>query len=699
MKQINFIILMLLSSYLCTAQMYVHDPQEWWGDVPAHIENVDYEVRPAGMYAEVSVVFDLMSEPGAWPTGEGIQLEFVWDFNLDREAVFNDSWLWIEDYISFGEIYEKNQGTAIYEEIVDRRQDPSILTKVYNGRYNFRVYPLLPDTTRKVKLSYLVPMDFSKRNPTVDLGMTELFSDAGNTPQNVTVKVHDGSNWFHKPVEGVPLEMNVGNVRYLVEDNSVLRNFEVEFQADDPEEELFFGTYHTGGEQYYQLVYYPELEFEQDPTYNLILLDYDTENTSLLKAEFLGQVRDQLENLTPNDYFAVVYSRFIPEFSSDNWMSATPENIATVFDAINSADIDNESNFRALLTQGLYFINDNNFSSRLHIISANTEYFTEGLTNFFLDPIIEFVNHIDVDVDIRVADYADRNRRSQWIDNKNYSGSEYMFRALAARLDGNYYGYPDGDDLEESLDKILNPNFAVINEFDFDLDPTDGLSYSNYFKNGGPQGLRMDQPVLVTGKFVGDYPIEVELKAIHENSVVSQTTIITEPNLDLNRLSVSSWHAEYLLDNEYSSDSEIFSEVVETSARERLLCAQTVFLCLEADTTAISSANSDFNPPDDILISTDDLDAGKNDIVAYPNPFVNEINISLPTDLSGQEVMLEFNDLQGQLINRQLFSKLDSATDLKYSFAGMSELAPGMYQIRLLIGEKIYNLKVMHLAI
>lgn len=45
----------------------------------------------------------------------------------------------------------------IYEDIVNRQRDPSILYKLSPTKYQLRIFPLMKQSLRKIKLTYLVP--------------------------------------------------------------------------------------------------------------------------------------------------------------------------------------------------------------------------------------------------------------------------------------------------------------------------------------------------------------------------------------------------------------------------------------------------------------------------------------------------------------------------------------------------------------
>lgn len=60
-----------------------------------------------------------------------------------------DSWLWIGDEISKAMILDKWTASSIYENIVKRRKDPSILTKMSDLQYELRIFPMAGNEKEK----------------------------------------------------------------------------------------------------------------------------------------------------------------------------------------------------------------------------------------------------------------------------------------------------------------------------------------------------------------------------------------------------------------------------------------------------------------------------------------------------------------------------------------------------------------------
>jgi len=88
---------------------------------------------------------------------------------LPENAIVDDSWLWIGKDIIKAKLMDKWTATGIYEGIVKRRKDPSILMKQSATQYELRVFPLVGNQTRKVKITYLMPITWSKINVAASL--------------------------------------------------------------------------------------------------------------------------------------------------------------------------------------------------------------------------------------------------------------------------------------------------------------------------------------------------------------------------------------------------------------------------------------------------------------------------------------------------------------------------------------------------
>lgn len=699
MRTFNIIFLLTFFSTFLSAQMHVLDPQDWWSDSPAAVENVEFEIRPAGVYAEVAVSWDLKAVDW-WNNSFGVQLEYVHDFVLPQDAVVNDSWLWIGSYISAGEIYEKNEGTAIYEAIVDRRQDPSILTKVSPKDYHFRVYPLLPDSTRRVRLSYLIPMDISDGAPQVDLPYASFFAGSELIPESIQIEVHDDLNWYHQELVG-PLtekERTASSTIYQVNPGQILEDVVINYSSDVPDKEIYFGTYEArDGDKYFQMVYKPDIEIDVPPSYNMIVLDYDKENCQgFTQSSVLNELKEELLALSDNDFFSIVYSDWVSEFTSDVWVSATQDEIDTAIEKISSDGMDDISNLENLLPQALNFIEENGKDSRLIILNASVTPNRAWEADPLLERVSDFIDQMQESLTIDVVDYTNANRDRVWINNDAYYGSEYFLTRLAQLNSGEYTYAPEELSLSSALSDKLSARPVYLEEYKIDLDTESGFVYGLYSSDNG-SGIDVSQSIFMTGKYYGEYPFTLDLEYVVDGEFYSENIIMQESDLHLNNLAEDVWHANYILENEYRSDAATQSSVIETSMEHRLLSASTVYLCLEPDTTAISANNEEGDGG--ILIATED-ESETIDVSVYPNPFVSEFTVEIPKRfaISARDIKVSLLDMQGQIVS-DLSESIASESDIyKIVWEDSMNTSAGMYILRISNGDRVVNKKIVKLG-
>ncbi len=147
----------------------VLDHQQQWNRDQGTIESAEFTIHPRGVYMEIGMYLTVSARQSYFEEEEGLNLETILDFNLPEGAIVHDSWLWIGEDIIQAEILDRWTAGNIYEDIVGRNQDPSILYKQSATQYQLRIFPMEADSTRRVKVTYLMPADFSAENISVNL--------------------------------------------------------------------------------------------------------------------------------------------------------------------------------------------------------------------------------------------------------------------------------------------------------------------------------------------------------------------------------------------------------------------------------------------------------------------------------------------------------------------------------------------------
>jgi len=165
--------------------IYVQDPQFWEQD-QGTIEEAQFTIQPRGIYMEVGMYLTL-SGRGAYFENEKRNVEIIMGFDLPENSIVIDSWLWINEDIIQADILDRWTASNIYNEIVGRRQDPSLLTKNGENQYELRVFPMQSDSTRRVKITYLVPGNWSNGEVSIPLP-TGLLQSSRNPTTTIQVQ-------------------------------------------------------------------------------------------------------------------------------------------------------------------------------------------------------------------------------------------------------------------------------------------------------------------------------------------------------------------------------------------------------------------------------------------------------------------------------------------------------------------------------
>ncbi|NNK89847.1 MAG: T9SS type A sorting domain-containing protein, partial [Saprospiraceae bacterium] len=287
-----------------------------------------------------------------------------------------------------------------------------------------------------------------------------------------------------------------------------------------------------------------------------------------------------------------------------------------------------------------------------------------------------------IEVDISVVDFANGYRPSDWINNQLFRGNEYFYNLLTSANSGLHYSALYGDIPGEALSEILVSQADLITEFDLDLDPENGFTYSNYMNTFNLNAFVNNAPLMITGKFIGTFPFELALKGISNNTIFEKSFVIPQSRaFTLNDKASKIWHGQFILNNEFNNNNQITADVIDISREQRLLSAKTIFLCLEPDTISISSANT--NNENDWVVSTEEPQNNTTEIKVYPNPFVERLTIEIPFDGNQDEIRIQIvNSLGSEVLVKNLEKEFNEE-QLILTWESDESLKAGIYFIHI----------------
>ncbi len=129
--------------------------QPWVPERAAYLKDVTLVVEPRGAYTEQSLYM--------WYTDNGMfgtnNVEIVHRFELPQGAIMKDFWLWMGNNVMQALHIDTWRARKMYDSIihVPTNPDPGYLTKI-GDQYELHIFPIRSGEKRKVKITFLVPL-------------------------------------------------------------------------------------------------------------------------------------------------------------------------------------------------------------------------------------------------------------------------------------------------------------------------------------------------------------------------------------------------------------------------------------------------------------------------------------------------------------------------------------------------------------
>ncbi|NNL92619.1 MAG: T9SS type A sorting domain-containing protein [Saprospiraceae bacterium] len=277
--------------------------------------------------------------------------------------------------------------------------------------------------------------------------------------------------------------------------------------------------------------------------------------------------------------------------------------------------------------------------------------------------------------------------------------NEYFYNLLTTLGNGKYFHARYLYEVKKDIEEILEANLMLISDYDFDIEATDGFAYSNYINLSQGNQIDINQPIIATGKYVGDSPFNIEFRGFYNGNIFNENIVIDSGDeINVTFQAEQVWHANYILENEFSTNTFVTDDVIEVSKEQNLLSAKTIFLCLEPDTSSISSNNLNGIDEEDLVIATEDV-ALNNAIEVFPNPFVDNITVKIPsTENSGsKEFQLKLINTKGQLVASYNLNPTLVGDYYRLVWDIDFALQSGMYIVEILSENFIAHKNIIHL--
>ena len=633
---LTLICLIIILPSLVTAydRLTIRDPQSWRYGYGT-IEDATISVHPKGIYMEVGIYLTISARNINFYGQTQVEVEYF--FDLPANAIVTDSWLWVGDDIIRAEIMDKWTAESIYEDIVNRRRDPSILYKRSETQYELRIYPLNPAETRKIKITYLVPAQWSSNSVSIPIP-TNMLKISNYQLNKLNFLTWPQSEWANPAITGHPeIEFTsftddlFGDYKMALIPNQELHS-ELNFAFDAPlKHGIYMSTFTDKNESYYQLAFLPSLALNINSAKKVaVLVDFDASKSSMSANELLQLIRSVLKSsLADTDQFNLILSRLSIHRASEGWMSADDTTIDDIFTQMGSDAIASYSNLPALLGNGIEFVKDNGYDGSIVLISASDQAGDSEVANQLIKDI---TNIMDPKIPIHIADIQDINYSYHYIGSRVYYGNDYLYTNLARITGANYERRRNISPNSEVLTRILSSLGGFLPVFELHTKLQDGICYGRYDVSGIEGSTYLNRPVLQIGKFSGTVPFIVEASGIFKSEIFTQNFEIDETGIfATDSISRSIWAGQYIRNLERADQSnEVVAQLIDVSVNERILSYYTAFICLEPS----MGGQVCFDCMDESEMSdiTDEMETAVDDstfLVALPNPFNAETIIRI----------------------------------------------------------------------
>ena len=692
-----FCMLASLPSFSQYTQLQVLDPQRNWDRRSGTIEEAAIVMKPQGIYTLVDLYLTFSARGQGFNSGRN--LEVVLDFHLPTDAHMVDSWLWFNGQIIKAEMKDRWTATLIYEEIVDRNQDPSILYKQGNGQYQLRIFPMEAEASRKVKLSYLIPAQWSAQQVGTALPMG-LLASSWNPLQTVNLRVWQEQEWGTPRLEGntsvalAPVsDPDHGSFWEKNLNASQLASNGLKLVNDSPAKNgVYVGILGEPSNSIYQMVLIPEeaATFPEGTTRKMMLVfDYNSDNVSGVSQSYLlNQMKQQLkERLNPQDSFNLIFSSLFIEPWSETWLPADPATIDATFEALPSAPIAEYSNLPSLLAEGIQFINETGGNGTMLLAASNDDFDDLQSANTLVEDLLDLMG--DNQVPINILDYQNSNIPGNWIGNRYYRGNEYLYTNLSQLTGGEYVNQINccpTPTLDENILTIFGRATGLQGQIDIYTGLAEGFCYQRYTlgQTGDISGL--NKPIRQFGKYNGQFPFYIELAGEYQNTFFGNVVSIPEAELiQSDSFLNEAWTGQVIQQLEQSGgDNGTISAIINRSIEARVLSIYTALIALEPSQGGEICLEC---VDESGVVSTEDPTALEDLLVleAFPNPFKEKVNIrvQLSEKVHAEDCAFSIFNLMGQQVFSFAKPNLTGTNEFNFSWEGQSsagvDLTAGVY--------------------
>jgi Ca-activated chloride channel family protein len=245
------------------------------------------------------------------------EVEGTYLFPLPEQAAISQFTMWVDGQKMDGQVLERDEARAIYEDIVRKRRDPALLEYVGRNTFQASIFPIPPGAERRIELEYsqVLPMDNGLVQYVYPLN-TEKFSarPLDDVSVTVTIKSQQALKAIYSPSHDVDVVRDgdyAATVGYEESDVKPDRDFVLYYSVSAEDVGLSLLSYKpdAAGDGFFLLLAAPKVSVESQQVVAkdvIVVLDV----SGSMQGEKLDQAKQALKfvlhNLNDEDRFDVI---------------------------------------------------------------------------------------------------------------------------------------------------------------------------------------------------------------------------------------------------------------------------------------------------------------------------------------------------------------------------------------------------------
>ncbi|MBC8183057.1 hypothetical protein H8E88_18295 [candidate division KSB1 bacterium] len=553
MKKLIIAFFVLTSSSVQSADFSVYEANyPNVKDFNVNLEQAFLTVSPRGAYVEMNLELVVSYDFSSWFFKNYTELEFLWNFSLPDQACIHDFWIWHEDTVLQATMLDRWTAELLFSEVSSPVRNPGLLTQSFPDRegqvhYQLRLYPVMRNVKRKLKIQYFLPARPTNETLRIWLPTSQLTSRKSPGLDSLHVIFKSDQQPTLLGADILSELFSPGNQAWEYTIRIDYDQF-VELIYPTPiKDNFFFSTFKHEKENFYQLAVYPPKVVEEHKPRNFVLLfDFNRYNTKDLDGELiLLHLKETMQQaLTTQDSANIMVGFEDVTYGANKLLPCSENQLDSLFINILKRSFPAYSNLQILISSAADFAYR---SSPLEIILLTN---TDEINQYYYSMeafAAEIIDMFPKNTKIHVVDLENKSRLVYNHLTNQYEAQLFSFYAHMCNNTGGNLFFLRYHSIKNILASLFYEKISHFKEVEVQTRFANGYAYGKHLiaLHQGYYPLRF--PIIQVGRFAGNLPLEVTvLGKVRLDKTVDTLNIFDSDIIPGNKSLKTAWYGDHI---------------------------------------------------------------------------------------------------------------------------------------------------------